>query len=114
MPLPANTWDITWTLNGNYKLPYDFTIDTNLELRQRRGYADSEMNDNRLYWDASLTKSFKAGRWLLKLRGYDILGQVSNLRYSVNAQGRTETWTNAMRRYALFTVAYKFTQKPKK
>ena len=113
-PLPANTWDITWTLNGNYKLPYNFTIDTNLELRQRRGYADSEMNDNRLYWDATLTKSFKAGRWLLKLRGYDLLGQVSNLRYYVNAQGRTETWTNSLRRYALFTVAYKFTQKQKK
>ncbi len=113
-PLPDNTWDITWTLNGNYKLPCNFTIDTNLELRQRRGYADSEMNDNRLYWDATLMKSFKAGRWLLKLRGYDLLGQVSNLRYYVNAQGRTETWTNAMRRYALFTVAYKFTQKQKK
>ena len=111
--LPDNTWDISWTLNGTYKMPWQLTFDTTLELIQRRGYADSEMNDNRLYWDASLTKSLKQGRWLLKLRGYDILGQVSNLRYSVNAQGRTETWTNSMRRYALLTIAYKLTQKKK-
>ena len=50
----------------------------------------------------------------MKLRGYDLLGQVSSLRYSINAQGRTETWTNSMRRYALLTVAYRFSQKPKK
>ena len=30
------------------------------------------------------------------------------------AQGRTETWTNSMRRYALLTISYRFTQKPKK
>ena len=47
-------------------------------------------------------------------RGYDLLGQVSSLRYSINAQGRTDTWTNSMRRYALLTVSYRFNQKPKK
>jgi hypothetical protein len=114
MPLPANTWDITWTLNGNYKLPYDFTIDTNLELRQRRGYADSEMNDNRLYWDATLTKSWKQGRWVAKLKGYDLLGQVTQWQYYVSSQGRTEYWTNNMRRYVLLSLAYRFSLTPKK
>ena len=59
------------------------------------------MNDNRFYWDASLTKSLSKGRRVFKLRGYDLLGQVSNLRYSINAQGRTETWNNVLRRTAL-------------
>jgi len=111
---PTDIWDIGYGINGNYKLPWDFTIDTDLTMHSRRGYTDDEMNDNRLYWDASLTKSFKQGKWLLKLRGYDLLGQVSNLHYNINAQGRTETWTNSMRRYALLTVSYRFTQKPKK
>ena len=111
---PTDIWDIGYGLNGNYKLPWDFTIDTDLTMHSRRGYTDDEMNDNRLYWDASITKSFKQGKWLLKLRGYDILGQVSNLRYNINAQGRTETWTNSMRRYALLTVSYRFSHKPKK
>ena len=110
---PTDVWDIAYGLNGNYKLPWDMTVETDLTMHSRRGYADHEMNDNRLYWDASLTKSFHQGKWVVKLRGYDLLGQVSNLRYNINAQGRTETWTNAMRRYALLTVSYRFSQKPK-
>ena len=111
---PTDVWDIAYGINGNYKLPWDITFDTDLTMHSRRGYTDAEMNDNRLYWDASLTKSFHQGKWLVKLRGYDLLGQVSNLRYNINAQGRTETWTNAMRRYALLTISYRFSQKPKK
>ena len=111
---PTDVWDITYGLNGNYKLPWNFTIDTDFTVHSRRGYTDDEMNDNRLYWDATLTKSFRQGKWVVKLRGYDLLGQVSSLHYSINAQGRSETWTNSMRRYALLTVAYRFSQKPKK
>ena len=111
---PTDIWDIAYGLNGNYKLPWNFTLDTDLMMHSRRGYTDSEMNDNRLYWDASLTKSIHQGQWVIKLRGYDLLGQVSSLRYSISSQGRTETWTNSMRRYALLTVAYRFSQKPKK
>ncbi|MBQ8486989.1 MAG: outer membrane beta-barrel protein [Prevotella sp.] len=111
---PTDIWDFSYGINGSYKLPWQFTIDTDLTMNSHRGYADTEMNDNRLYWDASLTKSFAQGRWMLKLRGYDLLGQVSSLRYSINAQGRTETWTNSMRRYAMLTASYRFSQKPKK
>lgn len=38
----------------------------------------------------------------------------SSLRYWVSLEGRTEIWTNSMRRYALLTVSYRFSQKPKK
>ena len=111
---PTDLWDFSYGLYAQYKLPLDFTIDTDLAMHQRRGYSDAEMNDNRFYWDASLTKSLSKGRWVFKLRGYDLLGQVSNLRYSINAQGRTETWNNVLRRYALLIVSYRFSQKPKK
>ena len=42
----------------------------------------------------------------MKLRGYDLFDQVSSLHYGINAQGRTETWTNSKRRYALLTISY--------
>ena len=112
--LPTDIWDFSYGFYAQYILPLDFTIDTDLQMHSRRGYADAEMNDNRLYWDASLTKSFKAGRWVMKLRGYDLLGQVSNLRYSVNSQGRTETWNNTLRRYAMLSISYRFSKMPKK
>ena len=111
---PTDIWEIGYGLNAIYKLPCNFTFDTDMTFHTRRGYTDSELNDTRLYWDASLTKSFKQGKWLLKLRGYDLLGQVSSLRCWVSSEGRTEMWTNSMRRYALLTVSYRFSQKPKK
>ena len=111
---PTDIWDFSYGFNGTYKLPWQLTFETDLTMNSHRGYADNEMNDNRLYWDAALTKSIHKGQWVIKLRGYDLLGQVSNLRYAINAQGRTETWTNSMRRYALLPISYRFSQKPKK
>ena len=112
--LPTNMYDFGYGFNANYKLPWNFIIDTDIQMRSRRGYADAEMNDNRLYWDATLTKSWKEGRWVVKLKAYDLLGQVSNWQYWVNSQGRTETWTNNMRRYVLLSLAYRFSLTPKK
>ena len=112
--LPTDVFDFSYGFNANYKLPWDFTVDTDLQMHSRRGYADDDMNDNRLYWDATLTKSWKKGRWIAKLKGYDILGQVSQWQYWVNAQGRTEQWTNNMRRYVLLSLAYRFSLTPKK
>lgn len=111
---PTDVWDFSYGMNGTYKLPWNFTFETDLSMHSRRGYTDEEMNDNRLYWDATLTKSIKQGRWVFKLRGYDLLRQVSNVQYYISSQGRTEWWTNSMRRYALLTVSYRFSQKPKK
>ena len=45
---------------------------------------------------------------------FDILHQLSSTQYSVNAQGRTETWRNCIPRYAMLTLAYKFQKMPKK
>ena len=111
--LPADVYDFSYGFNANYKLPWNFTIDTDLQMHSRRGYAESEMNDNRLYWDATLTKSWKQGRWIAKLKGYDILGQVSHWQYWVSSQGRTEYWTNNMRRYVMLSLSYRFTLTPK-
>lgn len=112
--LPTNMYDFSYGFNVNYRLPWNFVIDTDMQMHSRRGYADSEMNDNRLYWDATLTKSWKKGRWVAKLKGYDLLGQVTHWQYSVNTQGRYEAWTNNMRRYVLLSIAYRFSLTPQK
>ena len=110
--LSVNMYDFNYGINANYKLPWNFTIDTDLQMHSRRGYADSQMNDNRLYWDATLTKSWHHGRWIAKVKGYDLLGQVDHWQYYVGSSGRTETWTNNMRRYVLFSIAYRFSVMP--
>lgn len=73
------------------------------------------MNRSYVYWNASLLKSFgKQGKWNLRLDAIDILGQVSSVSRSVNAQGITETRYNVIGRYFLFHIQYHFNFATKK
>ena len=96
------------------KLPLKFDLSTDVTLYSRRGYADAQMNTDNLVWNARLTRPFLKGRLLLILDGFDILGQLDNVTRVVNAQGRTETYTNVMPRYALFHAVYRLNKRPKK
>ena len=83
-------------------------------MYSRRGYADPATNTNELVWNARLTKRFLRGNLLLQLDALDLLGQLSNVRRTINAQGRTETWSNVMPRYALLHVIYRLSKQPKR
>lgn len=67
-----------------------------------------------IVWNAQLSKSILHGRLTFSLVGYDLLGQLSNITYTVNAQGNTETWRNVIPRYAMLRVSYNFNKQPKK
>jgi hypothetical protein len=43
--------------------------------------------------------------------GFDLLGNLSYVRRSINAQGRTETFYNVIPSYGLLHVAYKLNKK---
>lgn len=101
-------------INGTFVLPYNFGIATDLNLYTRRGYAYSELNTTDVVWNARLTYTTKGGRWTFMLDGFDLLHQLSNVTYNVNAQGRTETWTNVLPRYGLLHIQYRFNKQPKK
>lgn len=45
--------------------------------------------------------------------GYDILHNLSNVFYTVNAQARTETYANTLPRYFMFHIQWKFNKLPK-
>ncbi len=96
----------------DFFLPWDIQGKTTLLAQFRRGYEDSALNTTEWVWNASIQKSILKGALTFKLQAVDILGQLSNISYSVNAQGRTETWTNALPRYAMLTVAYRFNFTP--
>ena len=40
--------------------------------------------------------------------------QVSNTQYTVNAQGRTETWYRSLPHYVMLHLVYHFNKNPKK
>lgn len=47
-------------------------------------------------------------------RRNDLLHQLSNTTYEVNAQGRTETWYRVIPNYVMLRVAWQFNKNPKK
>ena len=105
---------LTNSMTALLKLPWKIELNTDLNLYTRTGYADSRLNTTDLVWNARLSRPFLKGRLLLMLDGFDILGQLDNVTRIVNAQGRTETYTNVQPRYALLHVVYRFNKQPKK
>ena len=110
-----NAWDYNYGVTAKYTIPWmNVDLATDLKMFSRRGYNSEMMNTDDLVWNASLSRSFFKGKLTAKLMAFDILHQLSSTQYSVNAQGRTETWHNCIPRYALLTLAYKFQKMPKK
>lgn len=110
-----NTYDYQYGGNAQYTIPgIELTVATDINMFCRRGYSSSVMNTDDLVWNAQLTRSFFKGRLTAKLQAFDLLHRLSNVRYNINAQGRTETWYNCIPRYVMLTAAYKFTKKPEK
>ena len=95
-------------------LPWHLQLSTDLTMVARRGYQSHQMNTTDWVWNAQLSRTFCKGRLLAKLQGYDILHELSTTSYAVDAQGRTETWHNAIPRYAMISLAWRFNANPKK
>ena len=107
--------DIQYGFNVTYTIPtVKLTFATDMTMYSRRGYESSMMNTDELVWNAQLSRSFLKGALTAKVLAYDLLQNINSRRYNVNSQGRTETWYNYIPRYVMFSLAYKFTKKPKR
>ena len=109
-----NAWQYRIGADAIVHLPWKFDLTTDLTLYGRTGYADASLNTNDVVWNARLARALFKGKWVVMLDGFDILGQLSNVTRTINAQGRTETYTNVLPRYGLLHVIYKFQKQPKK
>lgn len=50
----------------------------------------------------------------LAIDGFDILGNLSNISYVLNSQGRTETYRNSLPRYVMFHAIFHLNRPPEK
>ena len=101
-------------LNAQIVLPWELQLTTDMTMFARRGYQQSEMNTTDWIWNVQLTRTFLKGHLTAKLQGFDLLQQLSNTRYVINSQGRTESWNNSIPRYVMLSLAWKFNINPKK
>lgn len=110
----VNAWDNSCKIGGRAELPLGFQFSTDITEYWRNGYSDKEMNNSELVWNAQLTKKVMRNQLTLSLVAYDILGHISSTHYTLNSQGRTETWSNSIPRYLMLHAAYHFTMGAKK
>ena len=109
-----NAWQYRIGADAIVHLPWKFDLTTDLTLYGRTGYADASLNTADVVWNARLARALFKGKWVVMLDGFDILGQLSNVTRTINAQARTETYTNVLPRYGLLHIIYKFQKTPKK
>ena len=109
-----NAADFSYGVTAKLDLPADFQLSTDLTVYSRRGYEDPEMNTTDVVWNARLAKRFLKGKLSVMIDGFDLLGQLSTIRRTLNGQGRTETWYNTIPRYAMLHAIYRLNVKPRK
>lgn len=90
-------------------------LTTDFTVYSRRGYNDALMNDDHLVWNLRLERSFFKGKNLtVGVEWFDLLGELSNVRQTINAQGMVETWYNTIPQYTMLRVSYCLNREPKK
>ena len=107
-------YDFNYGLTALLQFPLDIQLSTDLTMYSRRGYANRSANTNDLVWNARLSKRFAKQRLTVTVDGFDLLGKLSNISQLLNSQGRTESYYNALPRYVMFHVIYRFAKQPKK
>jgi hypothetical protein len=106
--------DFNYGLTGLFALPFGFQLSTDITMYSRRGYVDKQANTNDLVWNARLSKQIPKTNLTLSFDGFDILHNLSNRVYFMDSQGRSDTYYNALPRYVMFHVIYRYTKQPKK
>ena len=104
----SETYD--WTISGNVvlRLPYDITINSNINYSDRMGYSNFDQSE--LMWNANIDKSLFNNRGVLSIRWTDILRQQLNIRQSVDDNSVSFTKYNTLTSYFLVHFSYRIRQ----
>ena len=102
-----NVYTFNYGANVMLELPLDFQVTTDITMYSRRGYSEPSMNTNELVWNARLAKRLMKGKLTIMFDGFDLLGKLSNVQRTVNAQGRTETFNNMIPSYGILHAIYR-------
>ena len=110
-----NATDFQYGLSARYTLPrLNTTLSADGNMYSRRGYGSSELNTDDFVLNASISQPFFKGKLIARIEAFDLLHQLSNTQYSVNAQGRTETWYRSLPHYVMVHLVYHWNKNPKK
>ena len=110
-----NATDFQYGLSARYTLPrLNTTLTADGNMYSRCGYGSSELNTDDFVLNASVSQPFFKGKLIVRIEAFDLLHQLSNTQYTVNAQGRTETWYRSLPHYVMLHLVYHWNKNPKK
>jgi len=110
-----NAIDFQYGLSARYTLPrLNTTLSADVNMYSRRGYGSSELNTDDFVLNASVSQPFFKGKLIARIESFDLLHQLSNTQYTVNAQGRTETWYRSLLHYVMLHLVYHWNKNPRK
>lgn len=90
------------------KLPFDFSIQNNIEYTYYDGY-EQDFKNTELLWNASITKLFlKKKVGTLKAQIFDILNDRNTLSRYVSGNYVSDSRNNTINRYFLLSFSYRF------
>lgn len=104
--------------NNNYGMEFEanyrnFVFSTEVTQAMRRGYASTDMNRNRLLWDASITWKILKNKGNVKLFADDILNQDDWRWSSQTAYQQTSEWQDTLHHYIGISFTYHLDAKKK-
>ena len=110
-----NATDFQYGLSARYTLPrLNTTLSADGNMYSRGGYGSSELNTDDFVLNASVSQPFFKGKLIARIEAFDLLHQLSSTQYTVNAQGRTETWYRSLPHYVMAHLVYHWNKNPKK
>mgnify|MGYP007056172707 CR=1 FL=1 len=110
-----NALDFEYGFETTYTLPRTkTTLSADGTMFSRRGYGSNELNSNDFVVNASISQPLFKGKLIARIEAFDLLHQLTSTQYTVNAQGRTETWYRSLPHYIMAHLVYHFNKNPKK
>ena len=110
-----NAQHYKYGVRGTFNLPAGFGISSDISFYKRVGYGVRELDTTDAVWNLRLTYVPRGDKhWLFAADGFDLLHKLSNVHYSVNATGRTVSYSNSLPRYFIVTVQYRLSIQPKR
>ena len=110
-----NALEFNYGLEAYYTLPrLNTTLSADGSMYSRRGYGSSSLNADDFIVNASVSQPLLKGKLIARIEAFDLLHQLSNTDYAINAQGRTVTWYRSLPHYVMAHLVYHFNKNPKK
>ena len=78
-----------------------------------RRYGSAELNTNDFIVNASLSQPFLKGKLIARLEAFDLLHQLSDTHYEINAMGRTVTCYRSLPHYVMLHLVFHWSRQGK-